>query len=193
MRPPDRSTRRLKLVSTVSCTSGSKARQSFRSAIVPRSAPFTGGVSKSPAARPRPRSATCRWWRRSEPEINDTAGTKRKRPATFPPPAVILKLAEAILLDVAQIGGERELTDEGRAAPARARKARLVDWRERDTSVGMITGKSVAIGLAQVGIVVAQIERERLVGERYAGVPGPVALVRNSVRKRCTAGPGGAG
>src|SRR6516165_4705535 len=170
--------KRLKQASTDSCTSGSKAQRSSRLATVPHSAHFTVGVSKWPQARRHRRCATCRWWRRSEPAEKDAGATEMKRPATFPPPAVRSKFAATILLDAAEIGGEGQLGDEGRAAPIRGQPTRvqvgdapLVECR------GVIADKHVALGLGEVGVIVPEVKRKRLVGEAYAGVPGPVALV----------------
>jgi len=44
----------------------------------------------------------------------------------------------------------------------------------------VIAGEDVALRLGEVGIIVAQVEREGLVGEAHAGVPGPVALIRHA-------------
>jgi hypothetical protein len=50
----------------------------------------------------------------------------------------------------------------------------------------VIAGERVAIALAQVGVVVSQIEREDLVGERQAGIPVRIALIRNAGRECAT-------
>ena len=52
----------------------------------------------------------------------------------------------------------------------------------------MIAREGVAISLAQVAVVVAQVERERLVGEGDTGIPVPIACPGNTVRVRRAAG-----
>src|SRR5262249_38394698 len=47
--------------------------------------------------------------------------------------------------------------------------------------------EDVALGLGEIGVVVAEVERKCLVGEAYADVPGPVALVRHAIGKSSTA------
>ena len=81
------------------------------------------------------------------------------------------------LLDVLvqrQVG--RELHNEAGAAPARAEASR-VDRGERALEAGvLVAGEGVAITLAQVGVDVAEVERQHLVGEAEADVPGGVVL-----------------
>ena len=45
----------------------------------------------------------------------------------------------------------------------------------------VIAGEGVAVALVQVGVVVAQVEREHLPGEAEADVPGVVVFVRDAV------------
>src|SRR5262249_5654193 len=72
---------------------------------------------------------------------------------------------------------DRELGDEGRAAPVGA-LAKRVDRRDvRASRRGVVAGKGVAIALVQVGIVVAQIERELLPGKSKANVPSGVVFI----------------
>src|SRR3974390_2386557 len=111
-----------------------------------------------------------------------------KRPGTFPPPAAYLRFAQAILLDAAQIGGEGQLRDKRRAAPIGGQSTRVqVGDAPSVECRSVIAGKDVALGLGEIGVVVAQIKRKRLIGEAYAGVPGPVALVGNPARERSIA------
>ena len=49
---------------------------------------------------------------------------------------------------------------------------------------GVIAGESVAIGLAQVGVGVAQVKREHLPGPADASAPGGVAGVRDAGGER---------
>src|SRR5262245_22212447 len=46
----------------------------------------------------------------------------------------------------------------------------------------MIAGESVTLGLAQVGVAVAQINREDLPGPADADAPGGVIGIRNTIR-----------
>src|SRR5215469_6929215 len=171
-----------KQASTGSSTSGSKARPSSRSATGQRSARSTAGVSRWLQARRYRKCAMCRWWRRSEPGEKDTGSTEMKRPATFPAPAACSLFAELVLLDAAQIGGEGQLGDKGRAAPIGAEPARVQvgDVRSAEGG-GVIAVEDVALRLGEVGVVVAQVERKRLVSEAHADIPGPIALVWHAI------------
>src|SRR5262249_3986832 len=88
------------------------------------------------------------------------------------------KLAEPILLDAAQIGGEGQLGDEGRIAPvgAQSERVQVGDVRCAEGR-GVIAGEDVALRFGEVGVVVAQVERKGLIREANTGVPGPVALI----------------
>src|SRR5262249_29830819 len=78
----------------------------------------------------------------------------------------------------------RELGDEGRAAPL-GTYAGGVDRRERAVEPGgVIAREGVAIALVQVGVVVAQVERELLPREGNAKIPRGIAFVRNAIRER---------
>src|SRR3954469_216825 len=83
----------------------------------------------------------------------------------------------------------RELRDESIAAPVRPDAA--VDRRlEAGLEGQLVAGERVAIALAQVGAVVAQIEREHRLGEGDTDVPVGVALVRDTVREKAEAAAG---
>src|SRR5262249_3613892 len=109
------------------------------------------------------------------------ARSKIETAGDFPVVGRVFEFAEAILLDAAQIGGEGQLGDEGCIAPIGGQPSRVqvgdAPWVK---CRGVIADKHVALGLRQIRIVVAQVERKRLVGEAYADVPGPVALVRHA-------------
>ena len=78
---------------------------------------------------------------------------------------------------------EGEFRDIGRAAPIGG-KAAGVKRRHRARAVGrgIIAGEDVTLGLGQVGVVVAQVERKGLVGPAKAGVPVPVARIGDTAR-----------
>src|ERR1700675_933256 len=84
----------------------------------------------------------------------------------------------------------RELDDAGGAAPVRPERRRAVarvDRRyESRAGIGgaVIAGEGVAGGLGEVGVGVAQIQREHLVGEAYADIPGVVARLLDAERER---------
>src|SRR5690349_2123317 len=67
------------------------------------------------------------------------------------------------LLESRQRGVDRELGDERRAAPVRARATRI-DRGRGHARRGVVAGEGVAVTLVEVGVVVAQVEREHLVG-----------------------------
>ena len=56
------------------------------------------------------------------------------------------------------------------------------DDTERWASRGRIAGESIAVTLAQIRVVVAQIEGEHLPGEAKTDVPGVVVGIRDTVR-----------
>src|SRR5215831_14510567 len=79
---------------------------------------------------------------------------------------------------------KRELGDAGGTAPVGAETAG-VDRREAAAEPsGVVAGEGVAITLREIGVVVAQIKREHLVGEAKTYVPSVVARLRNTKRKR---------
>src|SRR5262245_24916172 len=81
---------------------------------------------------------------------------------------------------------DRQLGDEGRAAPIRT-QATWVDRRDiRESRCRVIAREGVAVALVQVGVVVAQVERELLPGKCDANVPVGVALKGNAVCKDCS-------
>src|SRR5262249_55532006 len=92
---------------------------------------------------------------------------------------------EAALL---QIGyrGQVELAGHhvGRSAPIRAEAARIDRTEVAEIPRRVIAGEGIAVGLAQVGVVVAEVEREDALGDAEADVPGGVALVGNASRER---------
>src|SRR3954454_10301968 len=71
----------------------------------------------------------------------------------------------------------RELDDAGRAAPS-GLEATRVDGGYAGQGCGprsIVAGEGVALALGQVGVGVAEVEGEDLVGEADADVPGVVA------------------
>src|SRR5882672_4219214 len=77
---------------------------------------------------------------------------------------------------------KRELGDKGRTAPVGA-GASGINRGAENTARSVVVRKGIAIALVQIGVVVAQVEGERLPNERKAGVPGGVALKRNAARE----------
>ena len=77
---------------------------------------------------------------------------------------------------------EGELGDKGRSAPVRAKAARIdgCDVAEAE-GCPLIAGEDVAIRSRQIGVGVAQVEREDLVGEGQPRVPGVVFRQLNAV------------
>src|SRR5262245_55627317 len=73
---------------------------------------------------------------------------------------------------------------EGGAAPVGAEAARIDRAEAARELGGVIAGERVAVGLAQVGLVVAEVEGEHALGDADAQVPLSVALVGNAVRER---------
>src|SRR5665213_1703365 len=89
------------------------------------------------------------------------------------------------LLEVGHRGQvRRELGDTGRTAPVRACTARID--RGDVGGAGRVegAGEGVAVTLRQVGVGVAQVEGEHLVGEADADVPGIVIGIFDAVRER---------
>src|SRR6516165_7092987 len=82
----------------------------------------------------------------------------------------------------------RELGHAHRAAPVGAEAAgvdrRDVGWAEAGGAV--VAGEGVAIALRQIRVVVTQIQREDLVGEADADVPGVIAWLGDTVREWST-------
>ena len=108
-----------------------------------------------------------------------------KRPAALPPPAVACCDIRPELFERAQRGGDRKLGDEGGAAPVGAKTTGIlrghIARRERRS---LVAGEDVALRLGQVGIVIAQIQREHLPGKGEAGVPIQIARVGDTSGKR---------
>src|SRR5271166_3459633 len=82
------------------------------------------------------------------------------------------------------VGGqvERELGDEGRSAPVRS-KAAWIDGRDVADAYGsgVVGCENVAAALRKVGVGVAEVEREDLIGEGQPDVPGIVFRQLNTV------------
>ena len=145
---------------------------------------------------PWPRDCAGARWRRSPPAGGRARHCRRMKAAVVqrrfahekraaarrePPPV------DRVDVDLFQVGHRRQVElagdDEGRAAPARAEPTR-VDRGDavREPRV-LVAGEGVAVALVQVGIVVAEVEREHALGDADADVPGGVALVGNAVRE----------
>src|SRR5216684_5138281 len=77
----------------------------------------------------------------------------------------------------------RELGDEGRAAPV----GTYAGWLDRrdvaEAGRGMVAREGVAVALIQIRIEVAQVKRELLPGKRDADIPVGVALKGNAARE----------
>src|SRR6267154_6627344 len=111
---------------------------------------------------------------RSEPSQKKRGGRLFCRPLVFDR-KILLQVA-----DRGQVG--RELDDAGRAAPV-GFEAERVDRGNaacRRDLRGVVAGEGVAGTLGEVGVGVAQVQREDLVGEADADVPGVVAGLRNT-------------
>src|SRR5258707_12664852 len=113
---------------------------------------------------------------------------KKKRGRHLPPPPC--QSRENDLLQVSHRGQvSRELHDAGCAAPVGAEGRSTVAGIDRgyegraEIGGAVIAGEGVTIALRKVGVVVAQIQREHLVGEAYTDVPSVVAGLRNAKRE----------
>src|SRR4030088_1350700 len=96
------------------------------------------------------------------------------------------------LLQVSQ-RGQVDLAggDEGGAAPVGANPTRIDRGDVAQRRRGVVAGKGIAVALAEVGIVVAEIKREHALGDADTEVPSGVARVGNAVRERRRAGRSG--
>src|SRR5689334_7088226 len=90
-----------------------------------------------------------------------------------------------------QVG--RELNDTRRAAPVRTKSAGVDRSYEASPGGGVITGKGIAIAFREIGVGVAQIQGEDLVGEAYTDIPRVVARFRDASRERSAKGGGHSG
>src|SRR5947207_12108794 len=100
------------------------------------------------------------------------------------------------LLQVSHRGQvSRELHDAGCAAPVGAEPAGIDRGYEGRAEIGgaVIAREGVTIALRKVGVVVAQIQREHLVGEAYTDIPSVVAGLRNAKREWSAEGRRGRG
>ena len=82
-------------------------------------------------------------------------------------------------------GGNRQLGNEGGAAPVGGLTARILRCHAAGGGerCRLVAGEDVALRLGEVRIVVAQIERECLPGKGEADVPGRIARVGDAARK----------
>src|SRR5262245_46941088 len=71
----------------------------------------------------------------------------------------------------------RQFRHESRAAPLRANAARIDSGERAVECRSVIASEGVAVGLTQVGVDIAQVEREHLVGEPWTDVPGRIVGV----------------
>src|ERR1700676_5263321 len=120
----------------------------------------------------------------SLPLADPDALVPQKQRATDCSAALYYRLRRKKLLQIGhrgQVG--RELDDAGRAAPVRTSAARI-DRCDIGCSGGIEgTGERAAITLRQVGVGVAKVQREHLVSETDANVPGVVAGVGDACRE----------
>ena len=72
--------------------------------------------------------------------------------------------------------------DESSAAPVGAEPTRINAGEVAREPCRVVAGESVAVTLAVVSVVVPQVEREHVLGDADADVPGGVAVVGNAVR-----------
>src|SRR3979490_3465474 len=107
---------------------------------------------------------------------NKRGGTSLSRPQ---------KSRENDLLQVGHRGQvSRELDDASRAAPVRTCPQRIVPGNGGGSDLSIeSTREDAAITLRQVGVGVAQVQREHLVGKADADVPGIVISVMDAVRE----------
>jgi hypothetical protein len=112
-------------------------------------------------------------------------GEKTKRPVAFPPPAASVCEFSRLLQVGSEVHRSREFRDEGRAAPVGAEARRILhrDIGRRERRV-LRAGEHVALRLGQVRVVVAQVEREHLIGDADAGVPVGIAGVLDAELER---------
>ena len=113
---------------------------------------------------------------RQSSQLQDCLRKQKGRQIALPPFGSLGKKTYFRLVMRGQVS--RELGDEGRAAPVGA-DAGWIDRVAVPAAVvgGEVAGEGVAIALRQVGVGVAQVEGEHLVGEADADVPGVVVGV----------------
>src|SRR5712675_2385970 len=90
--------------------------------------------------------------------------------------------------DLLQVGHRgqvgRELDDASRAAPVRTCPQRIVPGNGGGSDLSIeSTREDAAITLRQVGVGVAQVQREHLVGKANADVPGVVISIMDAIRE----------
>src|SRR5256714_328379 len=78
----------------------------------------------------------------------------------------------------------RQLDDTRRAAPVGAESAGVDRRYEASPGGGVITGEGIAIAFREIGVRVAQIQGEDLVGEAYTDIPRVIAGFRNTIWER---------
>src|SRR5258708_974709 len=111
-------------------------------------------------------------------------GQKKGRQMFLPPSSPRMNL-----LQVGHCGQvSRELGDAGGPTPIRTKATRIDCGNVGRAKIGsaVITGEGVTIALREVGVGVAQIEGEHLVGKADTDVPGVVAGLRNAEGERST-------
>src|SRR5690349_2204013 len=142
--------------STGCCRIGFPTWPSYRSATARRSPPSIAAASSSRAT------------------ANGTVCAKRPSPNRQKEEAAPSRRKDAArrdgggrLLQAGQRCVDRELGDEGRAAPV-GRRATRIDRRAEHARGRMVAGEGVAVTLVQVGVVIAEVEREDLVGQAEA-------------------------
>src|SRR5215471_8777280 len=131
-----------------------------------------------------PEGAGREFWQSAGPQqINRRQAQAWRRLTTPMRPPAIAGGEERSLFQVVLGQINRELGDESRAAPVRA-KSTGIDRREGAVEPRILSArKRVTVALVQIGVVVAQVERELLPGEGEAGIPVRVALVGEASRE----------
>src|SRR5215472_6740489 len=120
-------------------------------------------------------------------QINRRQAQAWRRLTTPMRPPAIASGEERSLFQVVLGQINRELCNESRAAPVRAKSARI-DRCEGAVEPSILSArKRVTIALVQIGVIVAQVERELLPGEGEAGIPVRVALVGHAANQRIKA------
>src|SRR5262245_23049341 len=159
MRPLPHSTSPLRPSSTNCLSEGSAARPLCRSGTGRRLQHFIDAawrlVAKAITTPCRRRSSHPR----SKPRCTGLQNTpKRKGAATNPAAAPSGTDLASDLLQAAERKIGRELGDEARAAPVRAKASRIDRGDIAYPAGGEIAGERVAVTLAEIGVVVTQIE-----------------------------------
>src|SRR5215472_1581315 len=109
-------------------------------------------------------------------QINRRQAQAWRRLTTPMRPPAIASGEERSLFQVVLGQINRELCNERRTAPVRAKSARI-DRREGAVKPRILGARErIAVALVQIGVEVAQVERELLPGKCNANVPVGVAL-----------------